>query len=271
MNLREEVIQSLVAAKISSPRLEADIIFTNAAPHYPQITATEITKVKSMLARRLNHEPLDKIIGYREFYKYRFKVSADVLTPRPDTEILLEQALSLVPQNNPCSILDLGTGSGCILLSLLKERSQAKGVGVDKSAKALAIAKENAHMLEVENRVQFINRSWNDIDMGKEKFDIIVSNPPYIPSSEIETLEPDVKNYDPRMALDGGKTGFDCYHEIAKITPQIMSDNAYILLEVGYNQAEAVAKIFQNANLKLIEIAKDLANINRCIIFQRNY
>mgnify|MGYP002857340674 CR=1 FL=1 len=269
MNLREELIQSLIAAKIPSPRLETDIILKYAAPHYPNISEAEKKTLQDFLARRINHEPLDKIIGYREFYKYRFKVSADVLTPRPDTEILVEKALFLLSTDATSRILDLGTGSGCILLSLLKERSSAKGVGIDKSAAALKIASKNAQELGIENRITFINKSWNEIDWGYEKFDMIVSNPPYIPSAEIETLDTEVKNYDPIMALDGGKTGLDCYNEIAKIAPEIMSDNAYILLEVGYNQAEEVAKIFQNANLKLIEIVKDLAGINRCVILKK--
>ena len=268
MDLRDELIQALIAAKVSSPRLETDIILKNVAPDYPEISVAEISQAREMLKRRLNHEPLDKIIGYREFYKYRFKVSSDVLTPRPDTEILVEEALSLIPVDKPCRILDLGTGSGCILLSLLKERPKAHGVGVDKSAAALTIAKENALGLGVENRVEFINKSWNEIEWNN-KFDIIVSNPPYIPTEEIETLEPEVKDYDPLMALDGGPSGLDCYKEIAAIAPQIMSDNACLLFEVGYNQANEVVNICKSTGLKLIKIAQDLAGINRCIILKK--
>lgn len=268
MDLKEELLQALIAAHITSPRLEADIILKNAAPQYPKISEDEKKSAREMLNRRLNHEPLDKIIGSKEFYKYRFKVSSDVLSPRPDTELLVEKALRLIPTDKPCRILDLGTGSGCILLSLLKERQQAEGVGVDKSSAALKIATENAKNLEITNRVQFINQSWNDIKW-ENKFEIIVSNPPYIPSDEIKTLDDEVKNYDPLLALDGGKSGLDCYYEIAKIAPLIMQDNAYILLEVGYNQAELVADIFQKQNLKLVEIAKDLANINRCVILKK--
>lgn len=268
MSLRDELIKALIVAKIPSPRLEADIILKNAAPQYPEISKQETAKVQEMLKRRINHEPLDKIIGYREFYKYCFKVSSDVLTPRPDTEILVEKVLSFISQNKPCRILDLGTGSGCILLSLIKELPQAFGIGVDKSSAALAIAKENASELGVADRVEFINQSWNNIKW-ENKFDIVVSNPPYIPTEEIATLETEVKDYDPLIALDGGQSGLDCYHQIAQIAPEIMADNAYLLLEVGYNQAEAVAKIFQNANLKLIEIVKDLADINRCVILKK--
>lgn len=268
MDLREELIKSLIAAHITSPRLEADIILKNAAPQYPEISEDEKKIAREMLNRRLNHEPLDKIIGIKEFYKYRFKVSSDVLSPRPDTELLVEKALRLIPTDKPCRILDLGTGSGCILISLLKEFPNATGVGVDKSSAALEIAAENAKNLEITNCVEFINQSWNDIKW-ENKFDIIVSNPPYIPSEEIKALDDEVKNYDPLLALDGGKSGFDCYNEIAKIAPSIMQDNAYILLEVGYNQAELVADIFQKQNLKLVEIAKDLANINRCVILKK--
>ena len=269
MSLRDEIISQLVQAKISSPRLESDILLKKYAPEYPQYSKEEELELKRAVNRRANHEPLDKIIGYKEFYKYTFSVDSNVLSPRPDTEILLEKALSLIDDSKECNILDLGTGSGCILLSLLKERPKALGVGVDISAKALVKAAENALNLQVGNRVNFINKSWTEEDFIQSEFDVIVSNPPYIPSKEIETLDIEVKKYDPISALDGGDSGLNCYEEIAKITPCLLKKDGYILLEVGYNQANDVAKIFQRNGMSLVEIAKDLSGINRCIILKK--
>lgn len=270
MTLREEIIKELIKGKIPSPRLEADIILKAAAPAYPDIKNDEQQKAYGLLKRRLNHEPLDKIIGQREFYKSVFKVNQDVLSPRPDTEILVEKALELLPQDEPLRILDLGTGSGCILLSLLKERPKANGVGVDVSEKALAVAKENAKNLGLENQVSFINKSWQEKGFVTGLFEMVVSNPPYIPSAEINTLDEEVKNHDPLTALDGGADGLQCYRDIAAMTPDLLKDNGFILLEVGYDQAEAVADIFVDRGLCLIDIIKDLAGINRCVILKKS-
>lgn len=269
MNLREELIAELVKEKIPSPRLETDIILRYAAPDYPEITESQKEKALQMLNRRLHHEPLDKIIGKREFYKFIFEVNSDVLSPRPDTEILVERALALIPKEKKLEILDLGTGSGCILLSLLAERPQCRGVGVDVSQKALEIAKQNAESLKLSEKVTFINKSWTEPNFINEQFDIIVSNPPYIPTEDIAGLEEEVKNYDPLLALDGGVDGLDCYRQIAQTVPLILKNDGYILLEVGYNQAEAVIKIFKEQGLKFEEKAADLAGINRCIILKK--
>ncbi len=269
MALRDDLITALAAAQIPSPRLEAGIILQHAAPAYPEMSPQEEVVARAMLKRRLNHEPLDKIIGSREFYKYVFKVNNNVLSPRPDTEILLESALELIPSETPFRILDLGTGSGCILLSLLKERPAAVGVGLDISAAALDVAVENAAVLGVSARVKFINQSWNSADFGVEEFDIIVSNPPYIPAAEIPTLEREVREYDPLTALDGGKDGYKCYREIAAQAPLILQNGGYILLESGIGQAEKIMEIFAAAGLKPVKTVPDLAGINRCVILKK--
>lgn len=269
MITKDEIIAKLVAGHISSPRLETDIILGHFAPNYPDISINEEREIKQAIERRLNHEPLDKIIGHREFYKSTFKVSKDVLSPRPETEILVEQALELIPINETYQILDLGTGSGCILLSLLKERPKALGLGVDISKKALAIAEENAQNLNILPQVEFINKSWTDKDFITEKFNMIVSNPPYIVQQEIESLDKEVKDFDPILALDGGLDGLKCYKEIAFFAKKLLEDNGYILLEVGYNQADDVIDIFTKQGLKFIKKEKDLAAINRCVILKK--
>ena len=269
MDIKEEIIKELISAEIPSPRLEANIIINHVAHNYPEITDNQKKLIREMLKRRVNHEPLDKIIGQKEFYKSVFKVNQNVLSPRPDTEILVEKALNLMIKDKPYKILDLGTGSGCILLSLLKERTSSLGTGLDISKKALDTAKENAALLGISSRVAFINKSWNDVELKDEDFDIIVSNPPYIESKEINKLEKEVKAYDPIIALDGGEDGLNCYREIANKAFKWLKTGGYILLEVGYNQAEPVKDIFETKEWQFIEFAKDLANIKRCIILKK--
>lgn len=267
MNYREEIISTLIKSSIPSPRLETDIILRTFAPNYPVVTIEEKKKITEVIKRRSDHEPLDKIIGKKEFYKSTFKVSADVLSPRPDTEVLVDAALELIKDNEVHHILDLGTGTGCILLSILKERPQCQGTGIDISQKAIKIAQENAREMNIENIVHFINADWNNLTLSN--MDMIVSNPPYIPKAEIETLDKEVKDFDPLIALDGGKDGLQCYRNIAKIAPSLLRDKGYILLEVGYNQAEDVKDIFINQGFKFITKKKDLSNIDRCVILQK--
>lgn len=268
MNFRDFLIKELINAHIPSPRLEADIILKNTVPNYPEISDSEKTVALSYLKRRLSHEPIDKIIGKKDFYKYQFKVNSDVLSPRPDTEILVEKAISII-KDKSVKVLDLGTGSGCIVLSILKDCPNAFGVGVDISAKALKVAKENAELLKVGDRIEFINTSFEKTDNIDDKFDIIVSNPPYIPLSEIDELDEEVKNYDPIEALVGGEDGFVFYEQIAKVAPLLLKDDGYILLEGGYNQAYKIADIFIAHGFEVVEIIKDLAQINRCVLLKK--
>ena len=268
MDLKDFLIKELIKAKISSPRLEASIILDNFAKNFPVISIDEEKKIKEALFRRVNHEPLDKIIGKKEFYKYEFIVNHNVLSPRPDTEILVESALDLIDKDKRYDIIDLGTGSGCILLSILKERENAYGKGVDISLEAINVAKKNAKNLGISDRVEFINKSWNELcDVGM--FDIIVSNPPYIPTCEFLELDVEVKNFDPKIALTSGDTGFECYEDIALIAPKLLKKDGYIFLEVGYNQAHKVAQIFVSNGFELKAIVKDLADINRCVILKK--
>ena len=182
---------------------------------------------------------------------------------------MVEEALGFIDENKEYKIADFGTGSGCILLSILKERNNLKGIGIDISSKALEVANYNAKMLGVLDRVTFFNLGWSDFSCKNEEFDFIVSNPPYIPYKEFLELEKGVKDFDPEIALVGGEDGLDCYREIAIITPKILKKDGYIFLEVGYNQAEDVAKIFCNQGFELVKISKDLADINRCVIFKK--
>ena len=170
------------------------------------------------------------------------------------------------------SVLDLGTGSGCILLSLLKENPQSEGVGVDISEAALQIARENAKALNVEKQVKWLNLDWFKSDFLQKinaQFDLIVSNPPYIPDKDIAQLEDEVKLYDPLYALSGGEDGLVSYRRIAELAPFLLKEGGYILLECGIGQAQAVADIFMKNNLSFCKILKDLQNIERCVILKK--
>ena len=211
-------------------------------------------------------------MGHREFYKYDFLCNDDVLSPRPDTEILVESAGKLIFKNELKTVLELGVGSGCVLLSLLADFPYIYGVGADISPKALDTAKRNASRLGVENRAKLVLADWNDDNFAAklgQKFDIIISNPPYIPSDDIAFLAPEVREFDPLTALDGGKTGFDAYERISAIAPDLLKDEGFLLFEAGINQAHKIAEICEKNSFKVLEIIKDLAGIERCVIAKK--
>lgn len=273
----QDIISALSEAHIPSPRLEARLLIAAVCRINPNdvnadtsITPIQAKQLSELLQQRIAHKPLDKIVGHREFYKYDFKVSEDVLSPRPDTEIMLEAALEIIKKQGLKSVADFGTGSGCILLSLLKEMPDLQGFGIDKSAAALRIAKQNAELLNVQNRSMFMQADWFVDDFSSilpQKVDLIVSNPPYIPSADIALLDDEVKRFDPLDALDGGEDGLQSYKRLADISGGLMAANAYIILEIGINQAQKVQDIFETRGFNCLKIIKDLAGIERCLIF----
>lgn len=277
-SIYDETVRRLVAGGVESPRLEARLLIADIL----KIDANEVNsstvlskklqaKLEQNILRRFEGMPLDKILGIKGFYKYAFVVSQDVLSPRPETEILLEEALQITEQNHFQNVLDLGTGSGCILLSLLKENPHLHGLGVDISSKALKIALENAQKLDVVSRCRFLNKSWFDDDFTaqvNEKFDLIVSNPPYIKTDDIQTLDPAVRKFDPIVALDGGQDGLKDYRHIVHIAPKLLNKGGYILLEVGLGEAQDVKRIFEKNSFKYIKTLPDLAGIERVVVFQ---
>lgn len=281
----DKMVQQLGAADIEQPMLETRLILA----HVKQCEAAEILSTinltdeekqtaLALLERRLAHEPLDKIVGHREFYKADFAVNNDVLSPRPDTETLVETVLEYYTDYTATlQILDFGTGSGCIIESLLQEYEKAHGVAVDFSAAALKVAQQNAARLALNTRLDFVEADWFATDFvkkigknGTQKFDVIVTNPPYIPSDDIDGLAPEVKNFDPRTALDGGVDGLDSYRQIAKIVPILLTDGGHIFIEAGIGQADDIAVIFKVNGLELKEIRADLAGIARCVVLKKN-
>ena len=215
---------------------------------------------KTLLEKRLKFQPISQIIGQRYFWKSKFLVTSDVLDPRPDTETLIEHALSLGKFNR---ILDLGTGSGCILLSLLNEYKEANGIGIDISKKALNIAKKNADLLNLKHRASFKLGNWCENIEGK--FDLIVSNPPYISEYEMTNLSKDVLNWEPRIALTPEGDGLEAYKYILNGAKKLLKPNGKLILEIGYNQRDDVSNLLKSNNYKNITFIKDINNKDRII------
>lgn len=273
----DEAVFCLSKAQIPSPRLEARLMLLEAlglsADETVPFSASTGERQKvffdTMLAKRLRHFPLCKILGRKGFYKYDFIVNEQVLSPRPDTEILVEAAVEFSQKYELRQMVDFGTGSGCILLSVLGDISQMEGTGVDISAEALDIAVRNAENLGLSSRAEWIKAGWFDKEIVarlEQKYDLMVSNPPYIPSGDIAALEEEVREHDPILALDGGKDGLRDYRRLAEIAPLILRPGAYIMLEAGIGQADAIASVFMQQGFALEQIRQDLNGIPRCVI-----
>lgn len=218
----------------------------------------------AMIERRANYEPVAKIIGKKAFWKHDFFTSAATLDPRPETELMVEAAMAHLPQQLPVQILDLGTGTGCILLSILHELPRATGLGVDLSPEALKIAQSNAAAMQLSSRASFLQSSW--FEKVKGAFDLIVSNPPYIEEDAI--LPPEVR-HDPASALFAGKDGLDDYRLILRGAAEKLKPQGILILEIGEGQANNVIDLAATHNLELREVRKDLAQIPRTLVFKR--
>jgi release factor glutamine methyltransferase len=275
-----EAVWALREAGIETPELDARLLLCHAAgltqeAHIArardELAADAAARLETLIARRLEREPVSRIIGCREFYGRTFLVDRHALDPRPDTETLIEATLKLVERqalrNRPLNLLDLGTGTGCILVTLLAELPKARGIGTDISTATLELAEANAQRLGVAERASFVAADWLDGIDGQ--FDLIVSNPPYIPSAEIAGLADEVARHDPRATLDGGPDGLDAHRRIAANAAQVLAPNGKILVEIGSDQAEPVAGIFARAGLSLdrdTAIRRDLAGRPRLVI-----
>lgn len=228
--------------------------------------------VNQILDRRRQGEPLSKILGEKGFYKYIFKTGADVLDPRPDSETLVEGVLDAFPdKKQPLKILDIGTGSGCLLISIVSEYTAMQGIGLDKSAAALKIASENARVLAPCKDISFVRRDFMQADwtQGLGEFDIIISNPPYIKSTDIDSLEPAVRLYDPLLALDGGADGLNAYRTLAADIHNLLKPGGLVFFEIGQGQEQDVMDIMHRQGFVLSKQMRDLGGIIRVLIFGR--
>jgi release factor glutamine methyltransferase len=225
--------------------------------------------LREFLARRVQREPMAYILGEREFWGLPFKVSPAVLVPRPDSETVIEAALALMPdRGRPWRILDLGLGSGCLLLTLLREFPAAQGVGLEASEPALGVARANATALGVADRARLVPGDWRQAGWAERlggPFDLLVSNPPYIEAGAIAGLMPEVSRFEPRLALDGGQDGLAAYRAIAAEAPRLMARGGRILLEAGEGQAPDIYGIFQSTDFTAEAPWKDLGGVDRVV------
>jgi len=236
-----------------------------------QLTSVQAQALAEALAQRCRRVPMAQIVGVREFWSLAFKVTSDTLTPRPDTETLVEAVVDhcLHP---PKRILDLGTGTGCIVLALLSEWPSAVGIGVDASSDALKVAEENSRTLGLAERVAFVSADWTGPDWTRAlgaPFDVVVSNPPYIPALDIEALEPDVRDFEPRAALDGGEDGLDAYRAIVAELPALLAPGGLVGFEIGIGQADEVAALLKGAGLGVVDRRADLGGITRVVLARK--
>ena len=260
------------AAGVDSARTDARILLAHAmdvtredliaATRQP--SAEEAALFESFVARRLAREPVAYIQGGREFWSLDLKVGSGVLVPRPETETLIEQALTAFPDRNAAlSIADLGAGSGALLVAALKEFPNAQGTGFERSPEAFAYAEANLARHGLAARGRIAATDWNKAD---GPFDLILSNPPYIPTADIEDLDPEVRLFEPRAALDGGADGLDAYRGLAGLLPRLLKPGGMALLELGLGQAELVEPLFQS--LTVVRVAPDLAGISRVLVLR---
>ena len=237
----------LVSHLINIPR---ESIYSKLKENLPSNKTEEL---QNLVSRRVKKEPIAYILNNKEFWSTNFYVDRSVLIPRPETEVLIDLILSQINnKNNYFNILDIGTGSGCILVSLLKELTKAKGIGVDKSSKATAIAKKNSISQQVDSRSSFKNVNLENIKFDK-KFDLIVSNPPYLPDVSLKNLNSDIKLYEPKIALQGGVQGVDFLYKIIELASKILKINGLLALEIGDNQFHILAKYLKKNRFKILD------------------
>lgn len=242
-------------------------VFLRMNPDF-EIEPDQLTQIKDFAARRLKREPVSKITQTRGFWRLDFKVTKDVLDPRSDSETLVEEALKLFHDRSlPLNILDLGTGSGCLAQALLCEFINARAVGLDSSAPALAVARENAAANGLSGRFETVLADWNESGWARdlETFDLIVANPPYIAESEKKNLDPEVVDFDPPQALFAGPDGLDAYRQIVPALPSLLKKNGVFITEFGKGQHDDVRDIVRRAGLRFHAFGTDLGGIIRCL------
>ncbi|MDA7447657.1 peptide chain release factor N(5)-glutamine methyltransferase [Candidatus Pelagibacter bacterium] len=272
-NILKEGIGILQKNKISNPQLDSEILLSNSIKRDKKhiilnpkevLNSEQLRKFKNLIERRKKGEPIAYLINKKEFWKDEFFVNKDVLIPRPDSELIIEQVLKIYSKDDQLQILDIGTGSGCILLSILKERSNFYGTGIDISKKSINVSKFNAKQLNLTNRVKFFHSSVDNFNNGK--YDIIVSNPPYIEQLSLKYLEKDVVNFEPKLALSGGFDGFSKIRKVINKASILIKKNGKFILEIGFNQKNKVIKILKEEGFYVNKAIKDYGNNDRCII-----
>lgn len=283
--LTRQLAACLTAAELPTPALDARLLVGHAlglddggavlARREQPLTPAEVATSEALLARRLAGEPVARILGRREFWSLPFVLSPAVLDPRPDSEVVVETTLALFADRPPRTVVDLGTGSGCLLLALLHEWPEARGHGVDRSAATLAVARTNADALGLAPRARFHQSDWLADCAARitDRIDVLVANPPYIAAGEIAGLAPEVRDHDPRTALDGGPDGLDAYRVIAGqlAAPPWAArlGDRPVVFEIGAAQAAAVTAIMAAVGFRRVALRDDYGGRARCLVFRR--
>ena len=267
-------IQILKLHEFSYPEIELRALLNNCSNSKKEIILSNfnLNQIDQLLfdssfKRRLNNEPIAKIFQKKNFWKYNFFVNNDVLDPRPETELIIEEVIKKYKNKNKyLEVADLGTGSGCLAISIAKEFKNSNILATDISYLAIDVAKFNAKKFNVENRIKFECSNWiKDIKI----FDIIISNPPYLSTHEYSEVSKDIKLYEPKIALIGGTDGLDCYRQIATKLKKITDNNSLCFFEIGINQKKECISIFKEFGVKCLEIIKDYQNIERILVFKK--
>ena len=276
MNIQSALTEGLNILKnksILSAKLDSEILMAKALGKKREYIILNNNKIikeqnlkyfKKLVHERATRKPIAYLLNKKSFWNSEFYVNKNTLIPRPDTEIILEQILKFTKNKNYLNILDIGVGSGCILLSVLKERKNFYGTGIDISRKSLDICKMNAKKLLLNRRIKFFKSDVDKFAIGK--YDLIVSNPPYIKTSDLKYLESDVIKFEPKLALDGGLDGLSVIRKVIKKSSELLKKNGKFILEIGFDQKNKVIKLLNNKGFYINSTVKDLANNDRCII-----
>jgi len=272
-----EATQKLILKKIKSPKLDSEILMSKVIKKdrkfiilnsQKKIQKDRLNCFKKLINQRSLGKPVAYIVGWKNFWNNKFKINDHVLIPRPDTEIVIEEVLKLTRNKSKLKILDIGVGSGCILLSILNEKKDFYGVGIDKSRECICLSKTNALNIGIKERVKFFKTDVDNFSYGK--YDLIISNPPYISRSNLKYLDKEVVNFEPRLALDGGLDGLSEIRKVISKSSKLIKKKGRLVLEIGFNQKDKVKKILNNNGFYINKVLKDYANNNRCIVSTKN-
>ena len=276
-DLLAEATRELAAAGVREARTDATLLlgealnrdrsFMIAHPEH-SVAANQLQKFREFIARRASGEPLQYITGHQEFFKLDFEVTPDVLIPRPETEVIVEVALEILRPDQSARLLDIGAGSGCLAISILKELTNARAVAIDISESALKVALRNAERHGVMDRLRVIESDLFSAMASDDMFDLLVSNPPYVPEAELKSLQPEVQ-YEPAAALAGGADGLATIRRILRDAPPFLCAGGYLIFEIGFGQSESIETLVGARDWQMIEIRRDLQGIPRTVVVRR--
>jgi len=276
MNIETAIKNAILLLKrhnIKSPQLDCELLMSKVLNEDRKFIILNLKKelqydlykeFKELVSFRSRSKPIPYLIGLKSFWKYEFCINENVLIPRPDTELLVEQILKIFKKKNSINFLEIGFGSGCIILSLLKEKASFLGKGVDLSDDCYKLCKINANKLGVNNRLKLFKTDIDNFSLGK--YDLIVSNPPYVKNFDLKKLDKDIRDYEPKMALDGGLDGLSSFRKIINKSSELLKRQGILILEIAHDQKKAVIKLLLKKNFYVNKIVKDLAKNDRCII-----